>query len=136
MHNLLLDTGALVALIDRSDRNSARCVEFFKSFRGNIYTTEPVLTESLYLLGPSLKAQKACIDFILRKGAALVPQSAQSLSRAIELMETYGDVPMDFSDAPLVTLAEETETEAVFTLDKKGFYIYRLHGRKAFTVLP
>jgi predicted nucleic acid-binding protein len=47
VRNLLLDTGAFVGLIDRSDRNSARCVEFFKSFRGNLYTTELVLSEDI-----------------------------------------------------------------------------------------
>ena len=53
---------------------------------GNVYTTEPVLTEALYLLGPSARAQHACIEFILAGGAALVPQSAASLARAAALM--------------------------------------------------
>ena len=136
MRNLLMDTGAFVALLDRSDRNASRCAEFFKSFGGDVYTTEPVLTETLYLLGPTLKAQRACVDFILRGGAALVPQSARSLGRALELMEKYRDVPMDFADATLVTLAEDATTDEVFTLDRRGFHVYRIHGRKAFTVWP
>jgi len=111
-------------------------VEFFKTFAGEVLTTEPVLTETLYLLSPYMKAEKACIHFILRGGATLVPQSAESLTRALALMEKYKDVPMDFADATLVTLAEETDVSEVFTLDMRGFSAYRIHGKKAFTIWP
>jgi predicted nucleic acid-binding protein len=75
MRSLLLDTGPFVALLDKSENKHQKCVGFFKSFRGKILTTEPVLTETIYLLGPSIKAQKAAIEFILKGGAILVPQS-------------------------------------------------------------
>lgn len=136
MRNLLLDTGAFVALLDKSERNHAACLEFFKTFRGKILTTEPVLTETLYLLGQSVKAQKACIEFILSGGAHLVPQSKESLSRAMTLMEKYKDIPMDFADATLVVLAEDTVADEIFTLDKRGFSAYRMHGKKRFSILP
>ena len=136
MGSILLDTCALVALLDRSEKNHGRCVEFFSSFKGSMYTTEPVLTESLYLLGPSVRAQRACIEFILKGGANLVPQSAESLVRALALMTKYEDIPMDFADATLVVLAEETGIQEVCTLDLRGFMTYRIHGRKPFTIRP
>jgi predicted nucleic acid-binding protein len=136
MDSILLDTGAFVALLDRSEKNHARCVEFFSSFHGRVFTTEPVLTEALYLLGPSITAQRACLEFILKGGAALVPQSTASLERAALLMTKYHDVPMDFADATLVVLAEETGITEVFTLDLRGFHAYRIHGRKFFTLHP
>lgn len=136
MDSILLDTGAFVALLDRSEKNHERCVEFFSSFHGRVFTTEPVLTEALYLLGPSIKAQRACLEFILKGGAALVPQSTASLERAASLMTKYHDVPMDFADATLVVLAEETGIHEVFTLDLRGFHAYRIHGRKSFTLHP
>jgi predicted nucleic acid-binding protein len=136
MANLLLDTGALVALLDRSENNHERCVEYFSSFKGNVYTTEPVLTEALYLLGPSVRAQRACIEFFLEGGAILVPQSPASLARAAALMAKFEDTPMDFADATLVVLAEETGIDEVCTLDVRGFKIYRIHGKKHFTIRP
>ena len=136
MRSILLDTGALVALIDRSEKHHDRCIEFFRGYRGEMFTTEPVLTEALYLLGPSVKAQRACVELILSGGAGLVPQSLTSLSRAIELMEKYHDVPMDFADATLVALGEEAEIEEIFTLDLRGFQAYRMQGRKTFKVRP
>lgn len=136
MRSILLDTGAFVALLDRSEQSHARCLEFFETFRGRMITTEPVLTETLYLLNQSVKAQKTCIEFILKGGATLIPQSPESLSRAVILMDKYKDIPMDFADATLVVLAEETGSEEIFTLDKKGFAAYRIHGRKAFKLWP
>ncbi|MBI4767117.1 MAG: PIN domain-containing protein [Deltaproteobacteria bacterium] len=136
MRSLLLDTGPFVALLDKSENNHKKCVGFFKSFRGKILTTEPVLTETIYLLGPSVKAQKAAVEFILKGGAILVPQSTYGLSRASALMEKYGDVPMDFADATLVCLAEETGINEVFTLDIRGFSAYRFQEKKVFKILP
>ncbi len=136
MRNILLDTGAFVALLDRSERNHERCVSFFKNFKGNIFTTEPVLTEVVYLLGPAFQRQRVCIEFILKGGATLVPQSRESLSRSLSLMEKYKDIPMDFADATLVALAEEAGIDEILTLDVKGFSAYRIHGRKAFKILP
>jgi predicted nucleic acid-binding protein len=136
MRNILLDTGAFVALIDKSENNHARCVEFFREFKGKLVATEPVLTETLYLLNSSIKAQRACIEFILEGGADLMPQSLKSLSRAMALMEKYVDIPMDFADATLVVLAEEAGTNEIFTLDKRGFNTYRLGGRKTFRIWP
>jgi len=136
MHSILLDTGAFVALLDKSERNHSQCVEFFREFKGRVFTTEPVLTETLYLLGPSLQAQRICMDFILSGGATLVPQSTESLSRCITLREKYGDIPMDFADATLVALAEETDIDEIFTLDKRGFNTYRIRGKQSFKVWP
>src|SRR4030042_4452103 len=136
MRNLLCDTGPFVALLDASEKNHERCVEFFEEFKGQLFTTEPVLTEVLYLLGPSIKSQKAGIEFILKGGAILVPQSTSSLKRELELMEKYKDVPMDFADSTLVVLGEEMEIPEIFTLDVKGFSTYRMHSKKAFRLWP
>jgi predicted nucleic acid-binding protein len=133
---MLLDTGAFVALLDRSESQHERCLEFYRNFRGGVFTTEPVLTEALYLLGPSGKAQRTCLEFILNGGATLVPQSAASLSRAAVLIEKYHDVPMDFADATLVVLGEEAGMDEIFTLDRRGFETFRMHGRKTFKIRP
>ena len=136
MPNLLLDTGAFVALLDKGENNHRRCVNFFRSFKGKMLTTEPVLTETIYLLGPSVRAQKVAIEFISKGGATLVPQTTESLSRAAVLMEKYKDIPMDFADATLVCLAEETGIHEIFTLDIRGFSAYRFRERKPFIIFP
>jgi predicted nucleic acid-binding protein len=136
MRSALLDTGVFVALLDRSERNHQRCVDLLSAFQGQLLTTEPVLTETIYLLGPSVRAQRTGIDFILKGGATLVPQSVASLTRASALMKKYSDIPMDLADATLVVLAEETSIREVLTLDIRGFSAYRTKERKAFNRLP
>lgn len=136
MRSVLLDTGAFVALLDRSESHHDRCVRFLTEYQGRLLTTEPVLTEVMYLLGPSVNAQRSAVNFILRGGATLVPQSMESLARSVTLMEKYRDIPMDFADATLVTLAEDIGIQEIFTLDKRGFTVYRIRGKKTFTVWP
>jgi len=42
---------------------------------------------------------------------------------------------MDLADATLVVLAEELNTDLVFTVDR-DFGVYRIRGRKPFRVVP
>jgi predicted nucleic acid-binding protein len=133
---LLLDTGAFVALVDRSEKLHDECVAALESWRGPVVTTEAILTETLYLVGPQWRAQKVALEFILRGAFQLVPSSHASLRRVAALMERYRNVPMDFADATLVVLGEELETDQVFTLDRRGFSTYRMNRRKPFRVIP
>jgi len=64
-----------------------------------------------------------------------VPSSTVSLQRCRKLLEKYSDLPMDFADSTLVVLAEDLNTDLVFTLDR-DFQIYRIRGRKRFRILP
>jgi len=133
---LLLDTGAFVALLDRSETKHPDCVAVLSRWTGVILTTEAVITETLHLAGPAWSPQKACLEFILRGAFLLVPSSRASLERVTDLMEKYQDVPMDYADGTLVALGEETDTDQIFTLDRRGFSTYRLRGKKAFRLVP
>ena len=136
MTRVLLDTGPWVALIDRSEQRHRDCASWLEQFEGEIYSSEAILTEVLYLLNFSLKAQTAAIDFVLNQAVMLVPSSLESLNRANELMEKYQNVPMDFADATLVCLAEDLVIQDIATLDKKDFGIYRLPSNQHFQILP
>lgn len=135
-NELLLDTGAFVALVDRSERRHADCVAVLEGWSGAIVTTEAVLTETLYLVGPQWEAQNVCLQFVLRGAFLLVPSSRESLERVAVLMKKYRDVPMDYADATLVALGEELGTDRVFTLDRRGFSAYRLGQRRGFQLVP
>jgi uncharacterized protein len=66
----------------------------------------------------------------------VVPISPESLGRAVDLMDQYRNVPMDYADATLVTLGEDLDLDDVFTLDRRGFSVYRLRGRRSFQIVP
>ena len=133
---LLLDTGALVSLLDRSQTHHQESAKFFAGWLGAVVSTEAVLTESSHLLGRVHGGRQACLDFFLAGGATLVPTSKATLGRCRELIERYDDLPMDYADATLVVLAEELETNLVFTTDRRDFHVYRGAGGSPFQILP
>lgn len=135
-NELLLDTGALVSLLDRSQCRHREFADFFDSWAGQVVTTEAVLTESTHLLGRIRGGAIACLDFVLSGGALLIPATANSLRRARGLMDRYADCPMDFAGATLVVLAEDIGTNLVLTTDHRDFSIYRIGGRKRFQICP
>lgn len=133
---LLLDTGAVVTLLDRSQRHHGEFRRFFEKWDRSVVSTEAVLTEATHLLGRVRGGKKACLDFFLEGGAVLVPFSLGSLRRCGKLLEQYSDLPMDYADSTLVALAEELDTNLVLTTDRRDFGVYRIGGRRRFRVLP
>ena len=132
----IIDTGPWVALIDRSESRHAECVQWLKNFSGRLYSTEAVLTEVLYLLNFSIAAQCAALDFVLESVIEIVPSSNASLKKTKNLMKKYADLPMDFADATIVCLANETGMQNIVTFDQKDFSIYKLPKKKSFTIMP
>lgn len=133
---LLLDTGPLVAILHRDDRAHQRCIDVFETFQGVLLSTEAVLTEAIYLLIGVPGGQQACLEFFIRGAAVLVPATRKSLERCQLLMARYENVPMDYADATLVALGEETGIHEVFTLDRRGFETYRMGKRQTFRLWP
>ena len=133
---LLLDTGALVSLLDRSQTRHIEFVRFFEKWRGEVVSSEAVLTEATHILSRVSGGPEACCEFFLEGGAVLVPSTPGSLRRCRELIRGYRDLPMDFADATLVVLAEELNTATVLTTDRRDFGIYRIHGKRKFTIRP
>jgi hypothetical protein len=133
--NAILDTGPWVALIDRSESKHSICVQWLKNYSGRLYSTEAVLTEVLYLLNFSVKAQSAVIDFVLKSVVEIIPSSVASLKKAKDLIKKYSDLPMDYADATLVCLAIDTGIRDIITFDEKDFNIYRVK-KQPFVIAP
>jgi predicted nucleic acid-binding protein len=123
-------------MLDRSQKGHRNFVDFFDSWKGQVFSSEAVLTEATHLLGRVHGGRKVCLDFFLAGGAVLVPQSLTSVRRCRELLEQYENVPMDFADATLVVLAEDLGTDLVLTTDRKDFGIYRIGGKRPFRIKP
>jgi len=133
--SVIMDTGPWVALIDRKESRHGDCVEWLRRVQGEIYSSEAVFTEVLYLLNFSQKAQSAAIDFVLSGAITLVPPSLDSLKKVKPLIIKYKDIPMDYADATLVSLAEDLSIHEIVTFDSH-FDIYRLPPKKRFALLP
>ena len=55
--------------------------------------------------------------------------------RLAELVEKYADRSMDFADACLVYMSEQTRDCKVVTIDRADFAVYRRHGRETIPLL-
>ena len=135
---ILVDTGPLVALFDPSDADHKRCGETLETITEPIATTTPVLTEAFHLLGTTGSGVARLMDFVAETGLRVLFLDNANLVRAFRLMAQYADMPMDFADASLVTVAESLNLRTVFTIDRDHFAAYRLrrgHRYVAFTVI-
>ena len=134
--NALIDTGAILALLDRSDRWHRLCVETFSSLHLPLLTSEAVLTELFHLVGDDRREVESAWKFVRSGSLELAVISHDELSAVYGLMARYGDRPMDFADATLVHLAKRESIPTVFTVDRDDFETYRIDGRRRFRILP
>jgi predicted nucleic acid-binding protein len=134
--NALIDTGAILALLDRTDRWHKICVEAFGQLRLPLATSEAVLTELFHLVGDSRREMEAAWQLVRSGAIVLATIEDSELPQIHALMSRYADCPMDFADATLVYLAKREDLSTVFTVDHADFNTYRIDGRRRFRVMP
>jgi uncharacterized protein len=130
----LLDTGPVVALINRSDRNHQRAAACFRAYRGTLWSTAAVVTEVTYVLAPSLAHQTAALTWLQRgvQAGLLHIEGIGDLGRIAELMAKYEDFPADFADICLVHLGQQKRIDKILTVDVRDFSVYRSYAGKRF----
>ena len=130
----LLDTGCIVALLDRSEQHHEQAAKVVAELAAPLLTCEGVIAEACYLLRGVAGAAAAVLQNVDR-GIFLIPyhlrENAASVSK---LLKKYADVPMDFADACLVDMAAIYRTRCILTLDR-DFHLYRWGRNQPFDVL-
>lgn len=134
--NGLIDTGALLALLDRSDRWHGKCAEAFRNLRLPLATSEAVLTELFHLVGDSTYEMEVAWKLVRSGAVVLLTIENDELPAVHALMSRDADRQMDFADATLVYLAKREALSTVFTVDHADFETYRIDGRKRFRIVP
>lgn len=133
---ILVDAGPLVALIHADDRHHQECREVLRTLNEPLASVWPAVTEAMYLLGFSWRAQDALWQLFQRRVFTLLPLGEEDVARMRELMEKYSDLPMDLADAALVRVAEREKIRRIFTVDRRDFALYRLDRNETFQILP
>jgi uncharacterized protein len=123
---ILVDTGPLVALFDPADGMHRRARATLQSLREPLWTTVAVLTEAFHMLEPDSIGSDRLREYVMKGGLAVWFFDRAALARVFELMEQYGDRPMDLADGSLIAAAEVLQTRKVFTLDVADFSAYRI----------
>lgn len=133
---IALDTGPLIAILDKDDRNHGVCVERLRQIREPLATTAMVLTEAAYMLSDVPGACDRLMDMWASGSFLVLPMDASDAARLRALIAKYRDLPMDLADASVVRLCEREAIGTIFTLDRRDFSVYRLHGRIRPTLIP
>lgn len=136
MRSILLDTGPIVAYLDRTESAHSWARKSLLATEGNLVTTSAVITEAMHFLSPIPNGPSALSAFV-EQGPVQVFDfcGAADLKRAVGRMARYSDTPMDFADATLVLLAEAVDSDDILTLDRRGFRTYRWGRNRAFTLV-
>jgi predicted nucleic acid-binding protein len=120
----ILDTGPLVALLNRNDQHHAWSVQAFERLTLPLWACEPVLTEASYLTGRPRE-----ILAMVRDGEIRIGLAVEELAVAIaKLLARYPE-RMDLVDACVVRMSEMARDSRVFTTDHGDFSVYRRNGR-------
>ena len=128
MRPAIVDTGPLVAFLDRAEQHHRWVVEQVEELDPPLLVCEPVLAEAMYLLARFPRAQDALFG-LLENGALRIAFRIEEHVPALRrLHQKYRDRPMSLADACIVRMAEIYERHAVLTLDS-DFTVYRKHGR-------
>jgi len=124
----IVDTGPLVALLDRAERHHRWVSESIAELDAPLLVCEPVLAEAMFLLSRAPRAQEAVFELLENGALRIALHVDEQVSELRSLMRKYRDRPMSLADACIVRMAELHERHAVFTLDS-DFSVYRKNGR-------
>lgn len=128
MKKCLIDAGPLIALFDKDDLYHRPMTGFLQKFRGELFTSWPVITEVMHMLGFHLQAQLDFLKWIERGAISIVPLEVGALPRIIQLIEKYADRPMDLADATLLVLAELENCREIISLDADFLFYRNIYG--------
>ncbi len=132
---ILLDTGPLVALLNRHDTNHERTKLFFATSSPPFYTCESVVSEACFLVN---KIHPAAPEEVIRLGQKGVYEIRFQLKDHWEslriLCKKYQNLPISLADASLIVLAESLEETRIATFDT-DFGVYRWNKKRRFTIV-
>ena len=133
-HWAIVDTGPLVALLDRAQRHHQWCVGQIKELVPPMLVCEPVLVETLFLFNRNPDAQDAIFDLLTTGALRMAFHLDENLREVRGLLRKYQDKPMSLADACLVRMAELYKQHHIFTLDS-DFKVYRRFGREPLNLI-
>ena len=130
----IVDTGPLVAFLDRSERHHAWTSEQVRTIDAPLLLCEPVLAETMFLLSDQPRAQDVLLGLIANGAMRISFQVNENLSALRALHRKYRDRPISLADACIVRMAELYERHLIFTLDS-DFTVYRKNGREPLNLI-
>lgn len=118
---ITLDTSGILAALNRGDRDHGRARDALLAERGPLVVPAGILAEAGYMieadLGPGVLRQ-----FVedADAGHYRIDCGSEDLRRIVELLDTFDDLRLGFSDASVIACAERNGGR-VLTFDDRDF---------------
>ena len=134
---MIVDTGILYALADRSDRHHRAARTIFCSRETRI-VPEPIVTETAWIILDRLgvDAEIAFLRSLSERSFAIETPTRADRTRAAELVVRYRDAEIGYVDAVTVAIAERLREGRVATLDRRHFSLITPQHVAAFEIVP
>ncbi len=134
MKPVLLDTGVIVALLDRSQQHHERCAAAVQDLRLSLVTCEAVIAEACFLLRGVRGSPEAVIANVAAGAFQVRFELSRSAADIQRILRKYRDQRIDFADACLVQMAGELRTGDILTVDR-DFEVFRWGANRPFRLL-
>jgi len=135
--SLVLDTGPIVAALNKSDQDHESCAALIDG-AADLIIPSPVLVEVDYwlikLAGPD--AWSSFVGDILRGAYRVINPTETDIERAAELESEYHDLDLGFVDASVIAICERLDETQVATLDRRHYSVVRPRHCSHLTLLP
>lgn len=138
MNEIILDTGALVALMDEADRWHQEILNFFQNNQSPLVMPTVIIPETCYLLNTHLGAhvEEAFILKCISGEIRLENLIKSDFVRGLELMRLLSKANIGFVDAAVASIAERLKIKQIITTDRRHFSLFRPKRCHSFALLP
>ena len=133
MDRILVDTGFLVALGRARDPLHGAAKAWLEECTTPLVTVTAVVVETCHFL--RLDSRRALLEWLAEGGPSVIEVPPESFPELSRTMERYKERDIDFADAALVWLAEQTGHRSILTVDDADFGRFRLKGRGRFDLV-
>jgi uncharacterized protein len=133
---VLADTGPLVAIVSPDDQYHERCLKTLENLPGPLLTCWPVITEAAWLLREFPLGLERLLRSINEGFLEILEVAGKESESVFQVMKKYASLQPQFADAMLVHLANRENIEAILTLDRRDFLVYRSARKLPFRLLP
>jgi predicted nucleic acid-binding protein len=134
--HVVIDTGPMVALLNRRDRYHAWVREVLDTVEPPIFTCEAVISEACFLVRRLSDGQDAVLELLSNDVLKLDFRIITEIDALRALIRKFANVPMSLADACLVRMTELDAQSVILTLDS-DFRVYRRNRRQVIpTIMP
>lgn len=133
MERLIADTGFFVALGRSSDPCHSGARAFIERFQGQLVTTSPIVVETCHFLNSRSRCD--LLEWIHDAGPSVAEVPVDAFPDLCVTIRKFANRDIDFADASLVWLAEQTGLRKILTVDTADFSLFRLKGGKRFQLV-